>query len=149
MAAKPKKEEPENNGVELDSFALDADLIEDGKWFETTFGFDVKVRGTSSKVYTALQRKINVSNRKYHIRKKEVPNDRLHVQALQLVCDALLVDWKRLVKGEEAKPIPCNPEWKNKILGSPRFRHLLDEISDLGSDLSRFAENEEEEDLGN
>ena len=138
----------ENEGVRLDQIALDTEGVEGGVWTELSAGFDVKVRSINSRKVKDIQRKHNAQNRKYTMRRKQIPSALQEKQALELVCDGFLVDWrKRLDMDGEPYAFTSENVWA--FFSDARFAHLLDEVSDFALDASEFMAEDEAEELGN
>ena len=132
--------------MKLSKIATNPEGEENGTWVTMPEGYQVQVRSVNSEAYLKLQQKHAMANRRYTQRRQRPPLEVLQEQALELITEALLVDWRGL-EDDDGQAIPVS-EAKD-ILAMRQYRRMGDDIAAAASDMSLFTAAEDEEDAKN
>lgn len=131
--------------VNLSSLKSNLSLEEEGTWVTMTGGWEAKVRSNKSRKYRAVQQRQLMRDRRFYARRAGLPPELIAKNALELVVDGLLVDWRYLVDDDG----PIDIDRASEILGEEEHRDMLDDLADAGSIKATFEDQEEQEDIKN
>ena len=136
--------------MRLSDAASDVTKEEEGTWVPIQDDFEVKVRSTNSKKYRRLQQRHFMANRRFYAQKKQPPEDVLMRQAIDLVVNSLLVDWRGIETDDEPpQPIVFDHDVAKTILGDAQFLDILNSIADAAGEREHFRAKAAEEDAKN
>lgn len=128
----PEIDEPVRQSI-FDICETDGSAEENGKWFKDVFedgnDIDVKLRRMTSKVSTAVRRRLEKQYRNHQRRDGSWPEDIAEKMVMRQMVEAVVVDWAN-IKDRDGSTIAYSQESVEMLLTRlPAFRDLMIGIS--------------------